>query len=93
MDKITLLEVVLLFISLISGFSAYKLKKMLNNNNSEEMNKDAKRILFDNAKDTFNGNYPLNYRVHTKGLALIKDNKTNKYTLIPQIKVSDIGLY
>lgn len=92
MEKMSFIEIILLFISFICFYYSYKLKKMLNENHSDEMNKEAKRILFENAENTFNGNYPLDYKVHTKGMALIKDEKTNKYRLIPQIKVCDIGL-
>ena len=89
--EITVIEIMLITISIIFFYFSYRLRKLLNSHSSEIMSKEAVRVLFKNAENT-SENYPLDYRVHTKGLALIK-GKNNKYTLVSQIKVCDIGLY
>lgn len=87
------ISIFFLSMSLISFYLFFKLKSILKNNenSSSDMEKEAHRVLFENAIDNFNGNYPLEGRMHTKGLSLIKDTN-GKYTLIPQIKVCDTGL-
>ena len=84
---------------LIIGFAAFCLACILkyefrNGTRNQAMEREAERVVFENAENTFEGGkYPLNWRPHSTGLALIENPKTQKYNLIAQISVCDTGLY
>lgn len=83
------LELFLLFISIISFYTFYKLKNSLKTEN-QFMSKEAYRIIFEDAKA--NENYDSEGREYTSGLALIKNKENGKYDLIAQAKVCGTGL-
>lgn len=87
----SLLELSMLSISLIGFYTFYKIKKSLKSEKNSFMGKEASRIVFQDAK--VDDSYSSEGRVYTRGLSLIKNDKSKKYNLIPQAKVCDIGLY
>jgi predicted small secreted protein len=87
----SLLELSMLSISLIGFYTFYKIKKSLKSEKNSFMGKEASRIVFQDAK--VDDSYSSEGRVYTRGLSLIKDKESKKYTLIPQAQVCDIGLY
>ncbi len=60
------------------------------NKNDSKLKEEAKRILFGYAE--VNSDYTSEGKIYTRGLSLVKKNKDDKYTLIAQAKVCDIGL-
>jgi len=52
---------------------------------------ESSRIIYNNAEVT--EDYSSQGRVFTRGLSLIKKDGDEKYTLISQAKVCDIGLF
>ncbi len=87
----SLLELSMLAISITGFYTFYKIKKSLNSEKNTFMEKEAERIIFKDAK--VDDSYSSEGRVYTRGLSLIKNDKSKKYNLIPQAKVCDIGLY
>ena len=87
----SLLELSMLAISITGFYTFYKIKKSLKSEKNSFMGKEASRIVFQDAK--VDDSYSSEGRVYTRGLSLIKDKESKKYTLIPQAKVCDIGLY
>ena len=79
---------ILLFI--ITSYLAIKILTKPKNSN-QFMMAESSRIMYNNAEVT--EDYSSQGRVFTRGLSLIKKEGDEKYTLISQAKVCDIGLF
>ena len=85
------ITITMLIFSFICFYIYFKFKKMLHRNTNDSfMLNEASRIIFKDAE--VKAGYSSQGRVYCRGLALIK-SENGKYTLIPQAKVCDIGLY
>jgi len=75
---------------IITSYIAFKLLSKPKNSNHFMM-LESSRIIYNNAEVT--EDYSSQGRVFTRGLSLIKKDGDEKYTLISQAKVCDIGLF
>ncbi len=87
------IALILFIIGAVVLYSTYKFNRSIKTDNKQStfMIEESQRILLDNAK--VDADYTSSGRVYTRGLSLIKNKETDKYDLISQAKVCDIGLY
>jgi len=76
----------------LTSYLAIKLRIIINSKNTNKfMIHESIRVIYNNAEVT--EDYSSKGRVFTRGLSLIKRKGDDKYTLISQAKVCDIGLF
>lgn len=83
------LDILLLVTAVIIGFSVTK--EIFSINNSSVNNAESDRF-FNNMSNANNENPSIKSSIYTRGLSLSKSKKDDKYDLIPQSKLCDLGL-
>ena len=83
------LDIFLLVLAAVIGFSITKEIFAIRTSN---MNKEEANRFFNNMSNAENENPSIKASVYTRGLTLAKSKKDDKYDLIPQSKLCDLGL-
>ncbi len=91
MHKMSLVLILLISSLLISLVLVYKVFFFKIDKSNDRMNEEARRILLKYSEAE--SDYTSEGRVYTRGLSLVKKSGDDKYTLIAQAKVCDVGLY
>lgn len=87
----SIITIVLLIVGIVFAYYSFKIYKISKQNENDLfMKNESKRIIFGNAQ--IDDDYTSTGRVYTRGMSLVK-SENGKYSLIPQAKVCDIGLY
>lgn len=87
----SIITIILLIVGIVFAYYSFKIYKISKQNENDLfMTNESKRIIFSNAE--IDDEYTSTGRVYTRGISLVKSGN-GKYSLIPQAKVCDIGLY
>lgn len=87
----SIITIILLIVGIVFAYYSFKIYKISKQNENDLfMKNESKRIIFGNAQ--IDDDYTSTGRVYTRGMSLVK-SENGKYSLIPQAKVCDIGLY